>query len=186
MRMLLTASALALIGAAAAPANAMPFPSLADQAPSAITLTAGGCGVGFHRGPYGGCRPNGGYGVVGVPAYGYGGYGYGHPGLRVRLSRRLRRLWLAWRLRRVWLAWRRVPRRRLWLARRRVPRWRMAWRYVARRRLARRGSSRPLRCWEGRHAELTVYHLDHLRHCRFDGVQRCDGADEAGDAILQA
>jgi hypothetical protein len=80
MRMLLTASALALIGAAAAPANAMPFPSLADQAPSAITLTAGGCGVGFHRGPYGGCRPNGGYGVVGVPAYGYGGYGYGHPG----------------------------------------------------------------------------------------------------------
>ena len=21
---------------------------------------AGGCGLGFHRGPYGGCRPNGG------------------------------------------------------------------------------------------------------------------------------
>ena len=78
MRMLLFGSAFALL---AAPANAMPFPSLGDQAPSAITLTAGGCGVGFHRGPYGGCRPNGygyGYGVVGVPAYGY--YGYGHPG----------------------------------------------------------------------------------------------------------
>lgn len=76
-------SAFALLCATAASANAMPFPSLADQAPSAITRTAGGCGLGFHRGPYGGCRPNGygyGYGVVGVPAYGYGGYGYGYPG----------------------------------------------------------------------------------------------------------
>ena len=81
MRTLLSGSVLALLGAAAAPVNAMPFPSLADQVPSAITLTAGGCGIGFHRGPYGGCRPNGyGYGVVGVPAYGYGGYGYGYPG----------------------------------------------------------------------------------------------------------
>jgi len=26
---------------------------------------AGGCGIGFHRGPYGGCRPNG--GVVVAP-----------------------------------------------------------------------------------------------------------------------
>ena len=25
---------------------------------------AGGCGIGFHRGPYGGCRPNGGGAVV--------------------------------------------------------------------------------------------------------------------------
>ena len=25
---------------------------------------AGGCGLGFHRGPYGGCRPNGGVVVV--------------------------------------------------------------------------------------------------------------------------
>ena len=25
---------------------------------------AGGCGLGFHRGPYCGCRPNGGVGVV--------------------------------------------------------------------------------------------------------------------------
>jgi hypothetical protein len=84
MRTLLIGSAFALLGAAAAPAKAMPFPSLADQAPSAITLTAGGCGIGFHRGPYGGCRPNGyGYGVVSVPAYGYGyhgGYGYGYHG----------------------------------------------------------------------------------------------------------
>jgi hypothetical protein len=83
MRTLLSGFVFALLGAAAAPANAMPFPSFADQVPSAITLTAGGCGIGFHRGPYGGCRPNGyGYGVVGVPAYGYGGYGYGYPGYR--------------------------------------------------------------------------------------------------------
>jgi hypothetical protein len=63
MRKTVFASALALLGlAAAVPADAMPFPPLADQTPSAITLTAGGCGGGFHRGPNGGCRPNGGYG----------------------------------------------------------------------------------------------------------------------------
>ncbi len=35
---------------------------------SGVTLVMQGCGIGFHRGPYGGCRPNGG-------AY-YGGGGY--------------------------------------------------------------------------------------------------------------
>jgi hypothetical protein len=83
MRTLPIGSAVALLCVAAAPADAMPFPSFDDYMPSAFTLTAGGCGVGFHRGPYGGCRPNGygyGYGVVGVPAYGYGGYGYGYHG----------------------------------------------------------------------------------------------------------
>ncbi len=71
MRNILFASAFALVGlATAVPAGAMPFPSLADQAPSAITLTAGGCGAGFHRGPNGGCRPNGG-GAYAHP--------YGHP-----------------------------------------------------------------------------------------------------------
>jgi hypothetical protein len=30
----------------------------------------GGCGIGYHRGPYGGCRPNGGAVVVGVPGVG--------------------------------------------------------------------------------------------------------------------
>ncbi len=34
-------------------------------APSANA--AGGCGIGFHRGPLGGCRPNGGGPVVVVP-----------------------------------------------------------------------------------------------------------------------
>ena len=43
---------------------------------------AQGCGPGFHRGPYGGCRHNGGPGAVivapGVPVIGtfYGGRGY--------------------------------------------------------------------------------------------------------------
>ena len=31
----------------------MPFPPLADQAPCAIRLTAGSCGIGFHLGPRG-------------------------------------------------------------------------------------------------------------------------------------
>jgi hypothetical protein len=39
-----------------------PLPSESSN----VTLIAGGCGPGFHRGPYGGCRPN----VVGYPAYG--------------------------------------------------------------------------------------------------------------------
>jgi hypothetical protein len=75
MRNIVFASALALLGlAAAVPAQAMPFPLLGDEAPSALTLTAGGCGIGFHRGPYGGCRPNGG----GYYAYGYRPYAYGY------------------------------------------------------------------------------------------------------------
>ena len=84
MRNILIASAFALIGlAAAAPSQAMPF-APADQAPSVITLTAGGCGIGFHRGPYGGCRPNGGYYAYGYRpyAYGYRPYGYGFYGRR--------------------------------------------------------------------------------------------------------
>jgi hypothetical protein len=72
MRKILFASAFALFGlAVAAPAEAMPFPPLGAEAPSAIVLTAGGCGIGFHRGPWGGCRPNGGY-------YGYRPYAYGY------------------------------------------------------------------------------------------------------------
>jgi hypothetical protein len=43
--------------------QAMPFAP--DQASSGIiTQVAGGCGIGFHRGPYGGCRRNGYYGGV--------------------------------------------------------------------------------------------------------------------------
>jgi hypothetical protein len=36
---------------------------------SNVTLVAGGCGLGFHRGPYGGCRPN----IAGYPTVGYAG-----------------------------------------------------------------------------------------------------------------
>src|SRR3981081_1948365 len=49
-------------------ANAFSVSPVPSQS-SNVTLVAGGCGLGFHRGPYGGCRPN----VVGYPAVGYGG-----------------------------------------------------------------------------------------------------------------
>jgi hypothetical protein len=49
-------------------ANAFSIVPMPDQG-SDVTLVAGGCGLGFHRGPYGACRPNG----VGYPAVGYGG-----------------------------------------------------------------------------------------------------------------
>jgi hypothetical protein len=44
------------------PAQSMPFATL-DGAKTSLTIpVAGGCGPGFHRGPYGGCRRNGYYG----------------------------------------------------------------------------------------------------------------------------
>jgi hypothetical protein len=44
-----------------AAAQSMPF----AQAQISLTIpVAGGCGPGFHRGPYGGCRRNGYYGGV--------------------------------------------------------------------------------------------------------------------------
>jgi hypothetical protein len=64
------------IGAASAmTAGAIPLAS--DSAP-AVTLVSGGCGPAFHRGPYGGCRPNfGGYGGRGP---GWRGPGWRGPG----------------------------------------------------------------------------------------------------------
>jgi hypothetical protein len=53
------------------PGLAQAMPVAPDQAPaSMVTQVAGGCGAGFHRGPYGGCRANGYYGGVyyGSPA----------------------------------------------------------------------------------------------------------------------
>jgi hypothetical protein len=42
--------------------QAMPLAPL-EQAQASLTIpVAGGCGPGFHRGPYGGCRRNGYYG----------------------------------------------------------------------------------------------------------------------------
>ena len=46
-------------------AQALPIAPLDSQLTSDMTLVAGGCGAGFHRGPYGGCRPNA---VVVAPA----------------------------------------------------------------------------------------------------------------------
>jgi hypothetical protein len=64
MRKVFIASAFALFGLTAIPANAMPFPPLSDGL-SGVTPVAFGCGPGRTRGPYGGCHPIGGYGVVG-------------------------------------------------------------------------------------------------------------------------
>jgi hypothetical protein len=47
-----------------AAAQSMPLAPL-DQAQTSLTIpVAGGCGPGFHRGPYGGCRRNGYYSGV--------------------------------------------------------------------------------------------------------------------------
>ncbi len=72
MRKAFYASAIALLGLAAVPVQAMPIAPLSGAAPE-ITLVAGGCGWGFHRGPYGGCVRNGVVAVapgvvVGAPA----------------------------------------------------------------------------------------------------------------------
>jgi len=59
------AGILGLSALAAVPVQAMPIAPLSGVE-SNVTLVAGGCGAGFHRGPNGGCRPNG-YGAA--PAY---------------------------------------------------------------------------------------------------------------------
>ena len=55
--------ALAFAIALGLPATALNATPLAPaHAPAGlVTQTAGGCGLGFHRGPYGGCRRNGWY-----------------------------------------------------------------------------------------------------------------------------
>jgi hypothetical protein len=77
MRKVLIGSVLVLFGLMAVPANAMPFPSLNDEA-SGVTPVALGCGIGRTRGPYGGCHPIGGYGYGVAGPHVYGAYGY-HP-----------------------------------------------------------------------------------------------------------
>jgi hypothetical protein len=52
----LLAGSLAGFGAANA---AMPLAPLSPSENADVIQIAGGCGIGFHRGPYGGCRPNG-------------------------------------------------------------------------------------------------------------------------------
>jgi hypothetical protein len=61
-----------------AAAQSMPLAPL-EQAQTSLTIpVAGGCGPGFHRGPYGGCRRNGYYGGT----Y-YGGAAVVAPGVAV-------------------------------------------------------------------------------------------------------
>lgn len=71
-KMLFVLSLGAALSASSLTAEAMPADLDAGAAAKtpAITLVSGGCGIGFHRGPFGGCRPNG--------WYGYGGF-YGRP-----------------------------------------------------------------------------------------------------------
>lgn len=63
-------SAATLLTFAASAVQAMPLSGDVGGISSPhVVLVAGGCGVGFHRGPYGGCRPNVGPVVgPGVPA----------------------------------------------------------------------------------------------------------------------
>jgi hypothetical protein len=84
MRVASLASIAALTTLLAGSADAMPAPAV-YHGNSGITLTAGGCGLAFHRTVYGGCAPNGyGYGgpVVVAPGFYGGGYhgGYYHGG----------------------------------------------------------------------------------------------------------
>ena len=60
----------AAVGFSAIAAEAMPFGNQTQD--SLVVQVAGGCGIGFHRGPYGGCRRNGYYGgrYWGAPYYG--------------------------------------------------------------------------------------------------------------------
>jgi hypothetical protein len=53
----------AAVGFSSIAAQAMPIGSNQTQ-DSLVVQVAGGCGLGFHRGPYGGCRRNGYYGGV--------------------------------------------------------------------------------------------------------------------------
>ena len=60
-KVLLSLSAAVALTFAVSAGQAMPLSSGVDGVSSPpITLVEGGCGLGWHRGPYGGCRPNGG------------------------------------------------------------------------------------------------------------------------------
>ncbi len=58
-KLLLTAVFGGAVALTAFSANAFPgAPQNPAQTPSDVIQVAGGCGVGWHRGPYGGCRRN--------------------------------------------------------------------------------------------------------------------------------
>ena len=60
------AATMSIVGGLSFSAEAMPLSPVGNAILSgdrpAVTLVAGGCGVGFHRGPFAGCRPNVGFG----------------------------------------------------------------------------------------------------------------------------
>ncbi|WP_165490970.1 GCG_CRPN prefix-to-repeats domain-containing protein [Lichenihabitans psoromatis] len=81
LRIVLSIAALAV--PLAAPVQAMPIQHDLG-ADAAATLISGGCGPYGHRGPYGGCRPGGGWGGPGWGGPGWRGPGWGGPGWRGR------------------------------------------------------------------------------------------------------
>lgn len=58
MTRLIAAAFLASTLMGAGIANAMPLTPMAPAQDANVIRVAGGCGVGMHRGPYGGCRQN--------------------------------------------------------------------------------------------------------------------------------
>ena len=93
MRNLILAAAAAAtlsLGLGTVGANAHPLIIVEPEvAAPPVVLVAGGCGFGFHRGPWGGCRPNGGL-IVGPG-----------PGPRVVPFYPCHRVWTAFGWRRV-------------------------------------------------------------------------------------
>jgi hypothetical protein len=72
--LLKTAAGIVFMAVAAGSVQAMPMqPAPSDETP-ALTLVSGGCGPYAHRGPYGGCRPGGGWGG---PGWGWRHRGWG-------------------------------------------------------------------------------------------------------------
>lgn len=79
-KFILAFAAAAPLAFAAVPTQAMPAGGMVEvTAAPQITLVAGGCGLGYHRGPFGGCRPNGFFGGPAFrrcpPGYHLGPYG---------------------------------------------------------------------------------------------------------------
>jgi hypothetical protein len=70
--------AAAFLAGAPLAAQAAPGAPITPSSDPAVTLVAGGCGPGFHRTPWGGCRPNR-WGYGWRPGWrAYGGWGHHH------------------------------------------------------------------------------------------------------------
>jgi hypothetical protein len=64
MKLVAAAALLGSLVIGASATQAMPLAPASDGTTAPIIKVAGGCGPGWHRGPYGGCRPNRGPVVV--------------------------------------------------------------------------------------------------------------------------